>query len=221
MRRVFWWAYLQGFACVRRARSTGFRFRCTTSPTCEWSSRSFRCSLLAAIVAIYTAVAIWAGEFVARRTRIPAVLTMPIAWTAVEWIRTYFPIGFPVESARLHGVSQSRTDPVRRIHRRLRRFGADHVLQRRGLRRDFPPRRHRLQTVSLSALTAMMIAAGRVRRVANRAISRTRRADRQLQGRDGAGQYPAIAQVGSELPAAELTESTRTKPRTRRSAAPI
>ena len=51
--------------------------------------------LLAGIVAIDTAVAIWAGEFVARRTRIPAVITMPVAWTAIEWIRTYFPIGFP------------------------------------------------------------------------------------------------------------------------------
>src|SRR6267143_1763242 len=51
--------------------------------------------LLAGVVAIDTAVAVWAGEFAARRSRLPAVLTMPIAWTAVEWIRTYFPIGFP------------------------------------------------------------------------------------------------------------------------------
>src|SRR5262249_9376144 len=26
---------------------------------------------------------------------IPNLLTLPIAWTALEWVRTYFPIGFP------------------------------------------------------------------------------------------------------------------------------
>ncbi|MGO9453292.1 MAG: apolipoprotein N-acyltransferase [Candidatus Binataceae bacterium] len=51
--------------------------------------------LLAGILAIYSAIAIWAGEFFARRLRIPMVVTMPITWTAVEWVRTYFPIGFP------------------------------------------------------------------------------------------------------------------------------
>lgn len=51
--------------------------------------------LLAAVMALYTGVAIWAGEYVARRLRIPIVITMPIAWAAVEWVRTYFPIGFP------------------------------------------------------------------------------------------------------------------------------
>jgi len=51
--------------------------------------------LLAGVLAIYSAIAIWAGEFSARRLRIPMVVTMPIAWTAVEWVRTYFPVGFP------------------------------------------------------------------------------------------------------------------------------
>jgi apolipoprotein N-acyltransferase len=51
--------------------------------------------LLAAIMGLYTGVAIWAGEFTARRLRVPIVLTMPIAWTALEWVRSYFPIGFP------------------------------------------------------------------------------------------------------------------------------
>jgi apolipoprotein N-acyltransferase len=51
--------------------------------------------LLAAVLAAYSAIAIWAGEFCARRLRIPMVVTMPIAWAAVEWVRTYFPIGFP------------------------------------------------------------------------------------------------------------------------------
>jgi apolipoprotein N-acyltransferase len=51
--------------------------------------------LLAAVLGIYSAIAIWAGEYSARRLRIPMVITMPIAWVAVEWVRTYFPIGFP------------------------------------------------------------------------------------------------------------------------------
>jgi apolipoprotein N-acyltransferase len=51
--------------------------------------------LLAAIMACYTAGAIWAGELVARRMRIPGLVTMPLAWAATEWVRTYFPIGFP------------------------------------------------------------------------------------------------------------------------------
>jgi apolipoprotein N-acyltransferase len=51
--------------------------------------------LLAAVLALYTGLAIWSGEFIARRLRIPMVVTIPIAWTAVEWVRTYFPIGFP------------------------------------------------------------------------------------------------------------------------------
>ncbi len=51
--------------------------------------------LLSAVVAIYTAVGIWAGEYAARRLRIPLFVTAPIAWTAVEWLRTFFPLGFP------------------------------------------------------------------------------------------------------------------------------
>jgi apolipoprotein N-acyltransferase len=51
--------------------------------------------LLAAIMGAYTAVAIWSGEFAARRLCLPSVLTMPIAWSALEWVRSYFPIGFP------------------------------------------------------------------------------------------------------------------------------
>ena len=29
------------------------------------------------------------------RLRIPIVITLPIAWTAIEWLRSYFPVGFP------------------------------------------------------------------------------------------------------------------------------
>jgi len=51
--------------------------------------------LLAAILAVDAAASFVVGEYVARRLRIPLFVTMPIAWTAFEWVRTYFPIGFP------------------------------------------------------------------------------------------------------------------------------
>ncbi len=51
--------------------------------------------LLAAIMGIYTGVAIWSGELVGQRLGITRLLTIPIAWVALEWVRTYFPIGFP------------------------------------------------------------------------------------------------------------------------------
>lgn len=51
--------------------------------------------LLAGILALYTALAIWAGEYAARRLEIPSFITMPLAWTAAEWVRSFFPIGFP------------------------------------------------------------------------------------------------------------------------------
>src|SRR5208337_994519 len=92
MRRVFRWAYLQGFA------ANVVSLYWIPIPLHDFADVRMELAilpmlLLAGIVAINTAVAIWAGEFVARRTRIPAVLTMPVAWTAVEWIRTYFPVG--------------------------------------------------------------------------------------------------------------------------------
>jgi apolipoprotein N-acyltransferase len=113
---------------------------------------------LAGIVAINTAVAIWAGEFVARRTRIPAVLTMPVAWTAVEWIRTYFPVGFPwnllgyTAYRNLELIQFAEFTGVYGVSALIVFFNA--VVYLVIFRRDA----YRLQTVSLSALTATMIA---------------------------------------------------------------
>jgi len=53
------------------------------------------CFLLAAILALDVGASFLVGEYVARRLRIPLFVTMPIAWTAFEWLRTYVPIGFP------------------------------------------------------------------------------------------------------------------------------
>jgi apolipoprotein N-acyltransferase len=113
---------------------------------------------LAGIVAFNTAVAIWAGEFVARQTRIPAVLTMPIAWTAVEWFRTWFPVGFPwnllgyTAYKNLELIQFAEFTGVYGVSALIVFFNAVVyvVIFRRGA--------YRLQTVSLSTLTAMMIA---------------------------------------------------------------
>ena len=218
MRRVFRWAYLQGFA------ANVVSLYWIPIPLHDFADVHFAFAIfpmfaLAAIVAINSAVAIWAGELVARRMRVPAVLTMPIAWTALEWFRTYVPAVIPVEPARLHGVSQSRIDPVRRIHRSVRRVRADRVLQRRRLRRDFPPRRISPADHQPERVDRDDDRAGRIRRVANQR-HQGRAAIGQLQGRDGAGEHPAVAQVGSQVPAAKATACTRTKPPTRRNAAP-
>ncbi|HTY55211.1 MAG TPA: apolipoprotein N-acyltransferase [Candidatus Binataceae bacterium] len=53
------------------------------------------CFLLSAVLALDVAASFLVGEYVARRLRIPLFVSMPIAWTAFEWIRTYVPIGFP------------------------------------------------------------------------------------------------------------------------------
>jgi apolipoprotein N-acyltransferase len=51
--------------------------------------------LLAAVIALFSGAAVWAAGFITARLGLSMVVTLPIAWTAVEWLRTYFPIGFP------------------------------------------------------------------------------------------------------------------------------
>jgi apolipoprotein N-acyltransferase len=94
LRRVAGWAWLSGFAfyvgsmywiVVPLNTFAGVRMELAIVPML----------LLAVVLAVYTAAAIWTGEFVARRLRLPIVITMPVAWAALEWVRTYFPIGFP------------------------------------------------------------------------------------------------------------------------------
>src|SRR5277367_6647482 len=70
MRRVFWWAYLQGFA------ANVVSLYWIPIPLHDFADvplmyAIFPMFALAGIVAINTAIAIWAGEFVARRARIP------------------------------------------------------------------------------------------------------------------------------------------------------
>ncbi len=156
MRRVFWWAYLQGFASyVVQLYWIPIPLHDFADVRMEFAI--FPMFLLAGIVAIDTAVAIWAGEFVARRTRIPAVITMPVAWTAVEWIRTYFPIGFPwnllgyTAYRNLELIQFAEFTGVYGVSALIVFFNAVVyvVMFRRG--------GNRLQAVSLSTLTALMI----------------------------------------------------------------
>jgi len=157
LRRVFWWAYLQGFA------SYVVQLYWIPIPLHDFADVHMRFAIfpmlaLAGIVAFNTAVAIWAGEFVARRTRIPAVLTIPVAWTAVEWIRTYFPVGFPwnllgyTAYHNLELIQFAEFTGVYGVSALIVFFNAVVyvvIFRRSG---------HRLQAVSLSALTALMIA---------------------------------------------------------------
>ncbi len=106
------------------------------------------------VVAIDTAVAIWAGEFVARRMRLPIVVTMPIAWTAIEWLRTYFSDRFPwnllgyTAYRNLELIQFAEFTGVYGVSALIVFFNAVVYIVL------LPPRRHRLQTMSLSALTA-------------------------------------------------------------------
>ncbi len=158
LKKVFWWGWLQGLACyvgslywvvITLNEFAGVHFVLSLIPML----------LLAGVVAIYTAIALWAGEFTARRLRLPIVITMPIAWAALELVRTYFPIGFPWN---LLGETQYRNLELIQFAEFTGTYGVSAliiffnvvvflVLLRRGSRR--------LQTLSLSVLTGVMIAA--------------------------------------------------------------
>jgi apolipoprotein N-acyltransferase len=157
LRRVFWWAYLQGFAAyVIELYWIPIPLHDFADVRMEFAI--FPMLALAGIVAVNTAVATWAGEFVARRTRIPAVLTMPIAWTAIEWFRTYVPASFPwnllgyAAYKNLELIQFAEFTGVYGVSALIVFFNAVVyvVIFRRGA--------YRLQTVSLSTLTGMMIA---------------------------------------------------------------
>ena len=91
---VFGYGWLQGFACyllslywvvITLHRFAGVRPLLAVGPLLA----------LAGVLALYTGLSIWIAEFVTRRLRVPIVVTLPVAWTAMEWVRSFFPIGFP------------------------------------------------------------------------------------------------------------------------------
>jgi apolipoprotein N-acyltransferase len=94
LRRVFGYAWLQGLVCfIGSLYWIVIALHDFASVPTVFAVLPML--LLAAIMGLYTAAAIWSGEFIARRLGVANVLTLPIAWTALEWVRTYFPIGFP------------------------------------------------------------------------------------------------------------------------------
>ncbi|HLI81488.1 MAG TPA: apolipoprotein N-acyltransferase, partial [Candidatus Binataceae bacterium] len=158
LKRVFWWGWLQGLACY-----VGSLYWVVITLN-EFAGVNFVLSLipmllLAGVIGIFTAISMWTGEFCARRLRIPIAVTMPIAWAAVELLRTYFPIGFPWN---LLGETQYRNLDLIQFAEFTGTYGISAliiffnvvifmILLRRGSRR--------LQTISLSLLTAAMIGA--------------------------------------------------------------
>jgi apolipoprotein N-acyltransferase len=115
--------------------------------------------LLAAIMGVYTALAIWSGEFTARRLGIPVVVTMPIAWAALEWVRTYFPIGFPWN---LLGYAAYRNLELIQFAEFTGVYGVSALIMFFNVVSYivmFQVQRRPLQTASLAALTSAMAAA--------------------------------------------------------------
>jgi apolipoprotein N-acyltransferase len=112
--------------------------------------------LLAAIMGLYTAAAIWSGEFIARRLGVTNLLTLPIAWTALEWVRTYYPIGFPWN---LLGYAAYRNIELIQFAEYTGVYGISalimffNVVAYAVIFQVYP---RRVQTISLGTLTALM-----------------------------------------------------------------
>jgi apolipoprotein N-acyltransferase len=117
--------------------------------------------LLAAVEALFSAATMVGATFATRRLRIPIVLTLPIIWTAIEWLRSFFPIGFPwnfvgYAAYRDLGLIQfAEFTGVYGVSALIVLFNAVVYTVIAG-----PPSANRLKVRSLSVLTALMIAAG-------------------------------------------------------------
>lgn len=116
--------------------------------------------LLSAVEALFVAGTVVGATFVTRRLRIPIVLTLPIAWAAVEWLRTFFPIGFPWN---LVGYTAYRNLDLIQFAEITGVFGVSALIVFFNAVIytviSAPSAANRLKIVSLSALTASMLAA--------------------------------------------------------------
>ena len=152
LKNVFWWGWLQGLACY-----VGSLYWVVITLN-EFAGVHFVLSLLPmllarGVVGFNTALALWAGEFTARRLRLPIVLTMPICMGRRRAGPHLFPIAFPWN---LLGETQYRNLALIQFTEFTGTYGVSAliiffnavvfmVLLRRGSRR--------VQTVSLSVLT--------------------------------------------------------------------
>lgn len=115
--------------------------------------------VLAGAMAVQTATALWAGELIARRLKVPLILTLPPTWAAIEWIRSFFPIGFPWN---LLGYAAYRNLELIQFAEFTGVYGVSaliicfNVVVFEVL---FTRHTRRLQTLSLGALTGAMLAA--------------------------------------------------------------
>jgi apolipoprotein N-acyltransferase len=112
--------------------------------------------LLAAIMGVYTGAAIWTGEFTARRLHLPNLLTIPIAWSALEWVRSYFPIGFPWN---LLGYAAYRNVEIIQFAEFTGVYGVSALIMFFNVVAYaiiFQPYTRRMQTAALGSLTAAM-----------------------------------------------------------------
>lgn len=158
IRRVFGYAWLQGWACYL-VSMYWVSYTLNHFAGVNWIVACVPMMLLAAVMALYTGLALGAAEFVARRIAVPLFVTLPIAWVAAEWLRSFFPVGFPwnllgYAAWRDLGLIQfAEITGVYGVSALIMFFNAVvfTVL--------FTRHSRRIQTWSLSALTVLMVAA--------------------------------------------------------------
>jgi apolipoprotein N-acyltransferase len=51
--------------------------------------------LLASLAAVFSSLTFFLSEFIRRSARISILVVLPVVWVAIEWLRSFFPIGDP------------------------------------------------------------------------------------------------------------------------------